>query len=142
MAPLFCKCYHEPVSFARALGVSYEALVNGPYKFDAFDAWKRLSERVSQGIYMGEGLLLPHTRIAGLPAPLMAFSVASQGFSDISVPRQESAKFMCVLLSPAESAMAHTQTIAKMAALLLDKEWKARALACTDDAQVAALFSE
>lgn len=140
MKPIYCKFYNESIDFGHALGYAYEALVNGPYKFDAVSAWTKLSERVSQGIYMGEGLLLPHTRISQLPAPLMTFAVAPQGFSGVTVPGHETARFMCLLLSPLESAMAHTQAIAEVAKLLLDKEWASKALACTDDAQVAALF--
>lgn len=140
MKPTYCKFYSEPIDFGHALGYAYEALVNGPFKFDAVAAWTKLSERVSQGIYMGEGLLLPHTRISQLPAPLMTFAVAPQGFTGVNVPGHETARFMCLLLSPLESAMVHTQAISEVAKLLLDKDWASRALACTDDAQVAALF--
>lgn len=142
MKPLFCKYYPGQVDFGQSLGFAYESLVNGPFKFDAYATWAKLSERVSQGIYMGEGLLLPHTRISALPEPLMTFAVAPAGFTGISVARKETPKFMCVLLSPAESATAHTQTIAKLASLLLNKDWKDRALSCKDDSDVFALFEE
>jgi PTS system nitrogen regulatory IIA component len=47
---------------------------------------------------------------------------------------------MCLLLSPAESATVHTQAIAEMARLILDKEWKEKALACQSDSEVSNLF--
>ena len=53
---------------------------------------------------------------------------------------RETARFMCLLLSPAESATVHTQAIAEMARLILDKEWKERALACQSDSEVSNLF--
>lgn len=139
MIPDYTKFYNEPAAFAGALGLAYDALVLSA-SFDAMSAWNSLSERVKQGIYMGDGLLLPHTRIAGLERPLMAFCVCPAGFTGIEIRGGEKAQFMCVLLSPAESAMAHTQAIAGVAKLILDPEWKARALAAPDDAGVKALF--
>lgn len=139
MIPDYTKFYNEPATFAGALGLAYDALVHSA-SFDAMSAWNILSERVKQGIYMGDGLLLPHTRIAGLERPLMAFCVCPAGFTGIEIRGGEKAQFMCVLLSPAESAMAHTQAIAGVAKLILDPEWKARALAAPDDAGVKALF--
>lgn len=139
MIPDYTKFYNGPATFAGALGLAYDALVHSA-SFDAMSAWNSLSERVKQGIYMGDGLLLPHTRIAGLERPLMAFCVCPAGFTGIDIRGGEKAQFMCVLLSPAESAMAHTQAIAGMAKLILDPEWKARALAVADDAGVKALF--
>jgi PTS system nitrogen regulatory IIA component len=139
MIPDYTKFYNEPATFAGALGLAYDALVHSA-SFDAMSAWNSLSERVKQGIYMGDGLLLPHTRIAGLERPLMAFCVCPAGFTGIEIRGGEKAQFMCVLLSPAESAMAHTQAIAGVAKLILDPEWKARALAAPDDAGVKALF--
>lgn len=141
MAPVYFKHYSAPEAFNRALGFAYDALVHAGVAFDANAAWKSLTERISQGIYMGEGLLLPHTRIAGLPQPLMAFAVCPEGFSGIEIRNNDKAQFLCVLLSPAESATAHTLVIAKMAKLLLDPEWKKKVLAAGSDEDVKALFT-
>ena len=140
MTPIYCKYYSSAESFNRALGFAYDALVHAGIPFDANATWKALSERVSQGIYMGEGLLLPHTRVAGLPQPLIAFAVCPEGFTDIEIKKAEKAQFLCVLLSPAESATAHTQVIAGVAKLLLDPEWKKKALAVGCDEAVKLLF--
>ena len=59
MAPIYTRIYTQPVEFNRALGYAYDALVYGPYPFDAITTWKGLSERIAQGVYMGQGLLLP-----------------------------------------------------------------------------------
>lgn len=142
MLPIYVKHYAEPESFARALGFAYDALVHGPVKFNAMATWKSLSERVSQGIYMGEGLLLPHTRVPGLPQPLFAFAVCSKGFTDIAVKAGQVPPFICLLLSPAESANCHTQFIANIARKLLNPEWRAKALAATTPEQLNALFEE
>ena len=107
--------------------------------FDALSAWKAVEKRIGEGIYMGSGLLLPHTRISGLESPLMAFAVAPE-IQGISTSRGETAQFLCLLLSPAESATAHTVAIAGVAKLLLDPEWKAKALACADGAALKELF--
>ena len=140
MVPLYTRIYTQPVEFNRALGYAYDALVNGPYKFDAMSAWKGLSERVAQGIYMGQGLLLPHTRIPALPGPLMAFVVCRDGITGVKTRNEEMAQFMCVLLSPEESAMPHTTAIANVAKLLLNPEWKEKALAATDEEMLKKLF--
>lgn len=140
MTPLYVKHYATPESFNRALGFAYDALTRTGIPFDANAAWKSLTERIAQGIYMGEGLLLPHTRIAGLSQPLIAFAVCPEGFTGIENRNNEKAQFLCVLLSPAESAMAHTQVIAGFAKLLLDSEWKKKALAADSDEAVKALF--
>lgn len=137
--PVYTKLYKSPVSFNEALGYAYDALVHAA-TFDAMSAWKSLSERVKQGIYMGEGLLLPHTRISRLERPLMAFCVCPAGFTGIEIRGGEAARFMCVLLSPAEAAIAHTQTIAGVAKLILNPEWKAKALAVDSDEAVKLLF--
>ena len=133
-------CVFTRSRFNRALGYAYDALVNGPFRFDALSAWKGLSERIAQGIYMGQGLLLPHTRIPGLPGPLMAFVVCRDGFTGIKTRNEELAQFICVLLSPAESAMAHTMEIANVAKLMLNPEWKEKALSATDEAALKKLF--
>jgi len=140
MALVYTKLYTSSETFGRAIGFAYDALVHGPCKFDANATWKGVVERVKQGVYMGEGLLLPHTRVPGLAEPLMAFVVCPEGLSDIEIRGGEKAQFMCLLLSPAESAMAHTTVIASMAKKMLDPEWKAKALAVKSDDEIKALF--
>ncbi|WP_294111460.1 PTS sugar transporter subunit IIA [uncultured Fibrobacter sp.] len=142
MKPVYVKNYPESVAFPKALGLAYDALVHGPVAFDAMTVWKSLSERVSQGIYMGEGLLLPHTRVAGLKEPLFAFVVCPQGFTDIQVKAGQVPRFMCLLLSPAESATAHTQFIAKIAYKLLSPAWREKALAANSSEDLLKLFEE
>lgn len=140
MALVYTKLYTSNETFGRALGFAYDALVHGPLAFDANATWAGLAERVKQGVYMGEGLLLPHTRVKGLAEPLMAFVVCPQGLTDIEIRGGEKAQFMCVLLSPAESAMAHTTVIASMAKKILNPEWKAKALGVKSDEEIKALF--
>ncbi len=142
MLPVYTKYYSESESFNRALGFAYDALVHGPVKFDAMATWKSLSERVAQGIYMGEGLLLPHTRVPGLPQPLFAFAVCPKGFTDIEVKAGQVPQYICLLLSPAESATCHTQFIANIARKLLNPQWRAQALDAKTPEQLNALFEE
>ena len=139
LVPVYTQVYKEPVAFQKALGYAYEALVHGAIPFDALSVWKALEKRIGEGIYMGSGLLLPHARVQGLSEPLMAFAVAPE-IQEITVPRGEMAQFLCLLLSPAESATAHTVAIAGVAKLLLDPEWKNRALSTPDAQTLKALF--
>ena len=140
MALVYTKFYSVEETFGRALGFAYDALVHGPCAFDANATWNGIVERVKQGVYMGEGLLLPHTRVKGLSEPLMAFVVCPAGLTGIDIRGGEKAQFMCVLLSPAESATAHTVVIANMAKKILNPEWKSRVLAVRSDAEIRALF--
>ena len=89
---------------------------------------------------MGQGLLLPHTRVPGLKGPLMAFVVCKEGFAGVKTRNEELAQFMCMLLSPAESAMAHTVAIANVAKLLLNPEWKEKVLTASDEEALKLLF--
>jgi PTS system nitrogen regulatory IIA component len=139
LIPAYTQVYKEPVAFQKALGFAFEGLVNAGVPFDALSAWKAVEKRIGEGIYMGSGLLLPHTRISGLESPLMAFAVAPE-IQGATTPRGETAQFLCLLLSPAESATAHTVAIAGVANLLLDPEWKTKALACADGAALKKLF--
>ncbi|WP_173380753.1 MULTISPECIES: PTS sugar transporter subunit IIA [unclassified Fibrobacter] len=140
MLPLYFKQYSASEPFSRALGFAYDALVHSGVSFDAHAVWNSLSERVAQGIYMGDGLLLPHTRVKGLAEPLAAFAVCPDGFAGVNTRGNERAQFLCVLLSPAESATAHTLVIAQLAKMLLDPEWKARAIAAKSDEELKSLF--
>ena len=139
LVPIYTQVYKEPVAFQKALGYAYEALVHGAVPFDALSVWKALEKRIGEGIYMGSGLLLPHARVQGLSEPLMAFVVAPE-IQGITVPRNETAQFLCLLLSPEESATAHTVAIAGVAKLLLDADWKKRALSAPDAAFLQGLF--
>ena len=70
----------------------------------------------------------------------MAFVVSRDGITGVKTRNDEMAQFMCVLLSPAESAMAHTVAIANVAKLLLNPEWKEKALSATDEEALKNLF--
>ena len=48
MALIYTRIYAQPVEFNRALGYAYDALVKGPYPFDAMSTWNGLSERVAR----------------------------------------------------------------------------------------------
>lgn len=140
LVPCHVRLCPQPETFVRALGLAYDALVHARHPFDALAVWDSLKQRIDQGIYMGQGLLLPHARILGLPEPLMSFSVCPHGFSGIKTSGDELGQFLCVLLSPAESATAHTLAIAGVAKKLLDADWKKRALAATSEEELKALF--
>jgi PTS system nitrogen regulatory IIA component len=71
----------------------------------------------------------------------MAFAVAPE-IQGVSTSRGETAQFLCLLLSPAESATAHTVAIAGVAKLLLDPEWKTKALACESSDSLEELFRD
>lgn len=115
--------WEKPLAFELAAGLLFDSLVEGPVPFDPMKAWTEMQNRTQQGIYMGNGLLLPHARVSEISNPLIAFGVATQGISSNFTPASEKANLICMVLSPANSPTAHTKVIAKIATRVLDKNW-------------------
>lgn len=142
ISPTYLSFYSCSETFCSALGKAYDALIQAHIELDAFAIWDSLQKRISHGIYMGDGLLLPHTRVQNLASPIFSFSVCVPGFTKISLPVGECAQFMCILLSPKESATAHTQVIANIAKMLLNPEWKQKALTANSTKELSSLFNK
>lgn len=140
--PTYLSIYPSSETFCSALGKAFDALVKAYAELDAFAIWKSLQKRILHGIYMGDGLLLPHIRVQNLASPIFSFSVCAPGFTKISLPVGECAQFMCILLSPKESATAHTQVIANIAKILLNPEWKLKALKANSIKELSSLFNK
>ena len=78
----------------------------------------------------------------GLKGTPVRFCGLSARFTDIQVKAGQVPRFMCLLLSPAESATAHTQFIAKIAYKLLNPAWREKALAANYPELLNDLFAE
>ena len=84
LCPDFCKenvlVFKEQVHFDMAIGLLFDSLVNGKIPFEPLAAWNEMQTRTKEGIYMGNGLLLPHARVEGISNPLLAFGISAKGF--------------------------------------------------------------
>ena len=134
LCPDFCKenvlVFKEQVHFDMAIGLLFDSLVNGKIPFEPLAAWNEMQTRTKQGIYMGNGLLLPHARVKGISNPLLAFGISANGFLPETLSSSEKATMICMVLSPVTSPLAHTKVIAKMASKVLDPHWVSKVLAC------------
>ncbi len=119
--------WKQTVSKDWAFGLLYDSLVNGRVPFDAMQVWNDLTARVAQGVYMGNGLLLPHARVPGIQKPLVAFGVSAAGISGVEIGKNvvetnEIPHFVALVLSPENSPLAHTQVIGKIARFIFEEK--------------------
>lgn len=70
--------------------------------------------------YLGRGLAIPHARLEGLDRPVLIFARSDEG---IALPgREERAKLLFILLTPAQAAHAQVRLLGRIAGLL-DSEY-------------------
>jgi CBS domain containing-hemolysin-like protein len=70
--------------------------------------------------YLGRGLAIPHARIEGLDRPVLLFARSNEG---IPLPgRDEKARLLFILLTPAQAAHAQVRLLGRIAGLL-DSEY-------------------
>lgn len=131
--------WKESLPQSHAFGYLFDALVNGPVKFDPMPVWTDMQNRTAQGVYMGNGLLLPHARVKDIVNPLVAVGICPVG---IPVPEKtEKAQFVVMVLSPLSSPTAHTLVVGKVARLILDKSLTASLLACKNSLEAYSLIT-
>lgn len=118
----------------HAFGYLFDALVNGPVKFDPMPVWTEMQNRTTQGVYMGNGLLMPHARVRDISDPLLAIGICPSG---ISVQNStEKATLIAMVLSPLNSPVAHTRMVGAIARLALNKDFMLKLLECTSSKDV------
>ena len=102
---------------ARVTGVATEAVVHGVLA----------AERVmSTGI--GKGLAIPHARVAGLAAPIVAVAISGRGI-DFDAPDGEPAHLIFMVLTPeTDDGARQLQILVDIAAVFRDEELRERAV--------------
>ncbi|MCC7407836.1 MAG: cation:proton antiporter [Phycisphaeraceae bacterium] len=90
--------------------------------FDA--AWAR-EQIVRTGL--GHGLAMPHARLAGLDKSLMVVGRDVEGI-DFDAPDGQNARFVCLLLTPADDPSAQLELMALLAKSLASEEARQHAL--------------
>ena len=102
------------VSFVAAIGRMLEPLFDADTARELANVVVRNEEQFSSEIV--PGVVLPHVRLKGLPAPVLALGVSREG---VRFPKaREPARLVFLLVSPAERAEEHLRYLADIARLL------------------------
>jgi nitrogen PTS system EIIA component len=80
---------------------------------------------------LGNGVALPHGRLAGLEKPLAAFVTLSDGGIDFDAIDNQPVDLLFALLVPEESTDEHLQILARLAAMFSDAEFCTSLRECT-----------
>jgi len=80
---------------------------------------------------IGDGIAIPHARLAGLPAPLVAFGVAPQGI-DFDAADGQPARLVFLILTPAEQPGAQLEILADISRTLKDPDVRAKLIEVTN----------
>lgn len=104
----------EPMSFIAAIGRLMEGVFGDETARRLANVVVRNEEQFSSELV--PGVVLPHVRLQGLPRPVLLLGVSRAG---VDFPRaRHPARLIFLLVSPAERAEEHLQTLAGIARLL------------------------
>jgi nitrogen PTS system EIIA component len=110
----------------RILEQLSELLAQGAGDLDPADIFDCLLARERLGSTgLGEGVAIPHARMAGSRHTLAAFVRLDQGI-DFDAMDQQPVDLFCALLVPEESAEDHLQLLAQLAEMFRDAELRKR----------------
>jgi PTS system nitrogen regulatory IIA component len=76
---------------------------------------------------IGEGIAIPHGRLAGIKTVVAAFARSSKGIDFDSVDRQPTQLFF-VIIAPDDAAAMHLKALARISRLLKDHDFRNRLL--------------
>jgi len=117
-------------SLANTLNMSWESI------------FKTLMDREKLGSTgVGEGVAIPHGKIQGLRAPVLAVGVSHEGI-DFAAPDGEKVHIFVTLLTPEDSPTLHLSLLAKLAKILKSVHFKERLLEASGPDEIYRLFLE
>jgi two-component system sensor histidine kinase KdpD len=100
------------------------------------DAWEKLVERERQGVtFVGEDVAIPHARLPGLAAPVIAVGVSKLGIREPAT--DELAHIVVLLLSAAEDSNSHVKLLAGISRMVRDPQWRRRVLVAQSVSEIA-----
>lgn len=133
--------WREPIAQDLALGHLFDSWASTHPSLNSKNILDEIVSRgLSEGFYVGSGLLLPHARIPGIDKVFLAFGVCPVGFTGVKKAIEEPATMMCLLLSPEENPMTHIYVIKHIAQKLMDSSWKERMLEALDTFEIKQLL--
>ena len=90
---------------------------------------------------IGDGVAIPHGKLKGMPALMLAFGRSSAGVDFESMDGQPAHLFF-LLLAPEESVGVHLKALARISKLLKDVEVRQQILDAADSEQIYKLICE
>ncbi len=104
----------------RVLEQLSQLLIRGTDDLDSSDIFNRLLARERLGSTgLGQGVAIPHARMAGNQHTLAAFMRLAQGI-DFDAGDQQPVDLFCALLVPQEAIEMHLQLLARLAEMFRD----------------------
>ncbi len=102
-------------------------------------AWEKLMERERQGVtFVGEDVAIPHARLPGLSAPVVAVGVSKFGIREPAT--DELAHIMVLLLSAAEESDSHVKLLAEISKMVRDPQWRRSVLEAQSVQEIAQIL--
>ncbi len=86
------------------------------------------------GTFVGEDVVIPHARIAGLSRLIMAIGVGREGIQDQETGRK--VRLMILLLSPIDPPESHLEMLGLISRMARDDQWRKDVLAATRPAEI------
>lgn len=95
--------------------------------------WAR-EKLMSTGI--GQGLAIPHVRLAGLKQPRIAIGVSPDGLADYDSLDGEPIRIVVLILAPQGQHETHIRLLAQVAEVLKDRDVCRRIIECGDPEEI------
>lgn len=115
----------EASSLEEAIGQIFGSLPDADLPLPKPDLVKAVLERErAMSTYLGDGIAVPHARIPGLAAPLLCFARSADGIPVGT--RGERARFVFVVLTPAEAPRIQARLIARLMGILKAESFEER----------------
>ena len=103
---------------------------------------RTLKEREAQATTaFGDGVAIPHARIAGLDRMVAAFARSKEGI-DWNAPDSQRVHLILMLAGPADKPDLYLKTLAAVSRMLRDAHWRARLAAAADADELLAALRE
>ena len=121
----------EPITRNEALKQLVGTIAAKAPQISIEETIARLDARERQGsTFLNEGLALPHARIPGISAPMVALGLTHGGISDLEAPVP--IHWVFLLLSPIGESKAHLHLLATAARIFHDRDLRRRLDDCLD----------
>lgn len=107
--------------------------------FDAEAAYRAVLEREAAApTLVAEGLAMPHARIRGLPAPLMALGLSVSGV--VFDPARPPAHIIVLTLTPREDPNTYLRLVSAIASAMSDRQLRKHLAACQTAEEVCTIL--
>jgi PTS system nitrogen regulatory IIA component len=140
--PARIGCHQETSSKKRTIEILAELLASALPDFTAGEVFDSLINRERLGSTgLGNGVALPHGRVAGLKEPVAAL-ITLVGGVDFDAVDNKPVDILFALLVPEESTDEHLQILARLAAMFSNREFCEKLCGSNDAEQCYRLIDQ